>query len=94
MTVAPRLVRVLPPRVLPARRVRQRHAVLAAVFRALIDGVEFFGHRAWRTRKRHALHAAELGFVHPTTGQWLEFRSPLPDEIAHVLSHLREHFLP
>ena len=42
--------------------------------------------------KRHALHAAKLGFVHPTTGQWLEFRSPLPDEIEQVLGHLREHF--
>ncbi len=43
--------------------------------------------------KRHALHAAELGFVHPTTEQWMSFSSPLPDEIEQVLNHLRNTFL-
>lgn len=30
---------------------------------------------------RQALHAAELGFVHPLTGETLHFTSPLPDDI-------------
>ena len=36
-----------------------------------------------------ALHAAGLGFVHPVTGQPLEFVSPLPYRFQGVLSHLR-----
>lgn len=30
---------------------------------------------------RQALHAAELGFVHPITGEKLHFRAPLPDDL-------------
>ncbi len=36
-----------------------------------------------------ALHAATLGFVHPATGERLEFTSPLPERIARLLSYLR-----
>ena len=35
------------------------------------------------------LHAAKIGFVHPTTGQSLEFESPLPDYFRRVLRQLR-----
>ncbi len=35
------------------------------------------------------LHAAKIGFVHPTTGQYLEFESPLPDYFQRVLRQLR-----
>ncbi|MCV2869152.1 RluA family pseudouridine synthase [Defluviimonas sp. WL0002] len=38
---------------------------------------------------RQALHAATLGFSHPVTGEWLEFESPLPDDMAALLSALR-----
>jgi 23S rRNA pseudouridine1911/1915/1917 synthase len=37
-----------------------------------------------------ALHAAELGFVHPFTQERMEFSSPLPARIARLLSHLRD----
>lgn len=36
------------------------------------------------------LHAGRLGFVHPHTGQWLEFTSPLPAYFTEFLSHLQE----
>jgi 23S rRNA pseudouridine1911/1915/1917 synthase len=36
--------------------------------------------------KRHFLHAAWLAFNHPVTGQPLDFRSPLPEDLAHALS--------
>lgn len=36
-----------------------------------------------------ALHAQDLGFVHPVTGERLEFTSPLPERMASLLSHLR-----
>lgn len=35
------------------------------------------------------LHAAKIGFVHPTTGQYLEFESPLPDYFRRVQRQLR-----
>ena len=38
---------------------------------------------------RQALHAWVLGFVHPVTGEWLECRAPLPDDLEHLLAILR-----
>ncbi|MFN3868364.1 MAG: pseudouridine synthase [Hyphomicrobiaceae bacterium] len=38
---------------------------------------------------RQALHAAELGFVHPVTGKALAFESPLPADLARLLGALR-----
>jgi len=38
---------------------------------------------------RLMLHAAELGFLHPTTGRALKFEEQLPDDMRHVLSRLR-----
>lgn len=35
------------------------------------------------------LHAYLLGFVHPRTGEYMEFESPLPEEFQKVLSKLR-----
>ena len=38
---------------------------------------------------RQALHAATLGFVHPVTGERLDFASPLPADMAALLDALR-----
>lgn len=35
------------------------------------------------------LHAKILGFVHPTTGEYMEFESPLPEEFEKTLNKLR-----
>lgn len=40
--------------------------------------------------KRQMLHAKVLGFVHPSTGQYMEFDSPLPQDFADVLDKLRK----
>lgn len=37
---------------------------------------------------RQALHAATLGFDHPVTGEFMEFASPLPDDMAELLAAL------
>lgn len=34
------------------------------------------------------LHAGLLGFSHPRSGQYLEFKAPLPEVLQHVLDHL------
>lgn len=38
---------------------------------------------------RQALHAASLGFVHPVTGERLEFRAALPADMADLAAALR-----
>lgn len=43
---------------------------------------------------RQALHAATLGFEHPVTGQWLEFTSDLPDDLAALVGVLRSGAKP
>ena len=42
---------------------------------------------------RQALHAATLGFEHPVSGKMLEFTSPLPQDLADLLTALRGHAL-
>ena len=43
---------------------------------------------------RVMLHAAELGFVHPVSGENLRFTSPLPADIRRVLAWLRKAYPP
>ncbi|MEI3518230.1 MAG: RluA family pseudouridine synthase [Clostridia bacterium] len=37
--------------------------------------------------KRQMLHAGVLGFIHPVTGEYMEFNSPLPQDFAAVLTN-------
>ena len=46
-----------------------------------IEGIEVHG---------QLLHAGTLGFIHPSTGSYLEFHSELPDIFKTVLNNLRE----
>jgi 23S rRNA pseudouridine1911/1915/1917 synthase len=39
--------------------------------------------------RRQALHAALLGFVHPLTGEPLEFSSPIPQDLEEAIALLR-----
>jgi 23S rRNA pseudouridine1911/1915/1917 synthase len=38
---------------------------------------------------RQWLHAHELSFAHPATGDWVTFTSDYPADLAHALSVLR-----
>ncbi len=40
---------------------------------------------------RQALHAKTLGFTHPRTGEWMQFDSVLPDDIAALLDKWRKY---
>ena len=40
------------------------------------------------TFPRQALHAASLGFAHPVSGEMLEFRSPVPPDMAGLITAL------
>ena len=39
---------------------------------------------------RQWLHAVELGFTHPTTGEYVKFSSPYPDDLARALEQIRD----
>ncbi|WP_058303216.1 RluA family pseudouridine synthase [Gorillibacterium timonense] len=39
---------------------------------------------------RQALHAEKLGFIHPGTGCFTEFRAPLPADMEELIAQLRE----
>jgi len=47
-----------------------------------------------RLLRRQALHAAELEFVHPVTGEGLRFRSELPPDLREALNRLRAFAAP
>lgn len=38
---------------------------------------------------RQMLHAETLGFIHPATGKYMEFKTPLPDDMLAALNELR-----
>lgn len=41
--------------------------------------------------QRQALHATQLSFTHPLSGQWIEVNSPLPDDLLQLLAGLRAY---
>lgn len=43
---------------------------------------------ALRTFPRQALHARRLGLIHPRTGEYAEFESPLPDDMKQLIQVL------
>ena len=43
---------------------------------------------------RQALHARTLGFVHPSTGAFLHFEAPLPEDMAALLDKWRKYVKP
>lgn len=38
---------------------------------------------------RQALHALTLGFIHPTSGEYLEFTSGIPEDMTKIVEYLR-----
>ena len=53
-------------------------------------GDELYGpSRNKQGAKRQMLHARVLGFVHPATGEYMEFSSPLPEDFGKILDNLR-----
>ena len=51
---------------------------------------QFIHNLMTRLGPRQALHAATLGFTHPTTGEAMDFDAPLPDDMAWVVQRLRD----
>ncbi len=54
-------------------------------------GDEVYGPKKGRLSvKGQLLHARKLGFIHPSTGEYIEFESPLPDRFEKILLKLRK----
>lgn len=55
-----------------------------------VVGDTIYGRRKQRLKlKRQFLHATELAFDHPSTGERVEFSSPLPSQLQNILDKLR-----
>lgn len=48
-----------------------------------------FVDNCFKVLPRQALHARTLGFEHPTTGQWLSFSCPIPDDMQACIEKWR-----
>lgn len=57
------------------------------ILKGTISGAyKLFVRRAMEALPRQALHAELLGFIHPTTGKYLEFSSPMPKDFSSALA--------
>jgi 23S rRNA pseudouridine1911/1915/1917 synthase len=43
-----------------------------------------------RTFSRQALHAARLGFIHPSSGELMQWEAPLPEDMQNLLAALEQ----
>lgn len=50
---------------------------------------KFIGNLLDALGPRQALHAHTLGFTHPGTGEAIDFKAPLPEDMARVIERLR-----
>lgn len=50
-----------------------------------------FVENCFKVLPRQALHAKTLGFIHPTTGKFLQFDSPIPDDMEKCLEKWRTY---
>jgi len=69
-------------------RTHQIRVHLAAVHHPVV-GDPVYGRAQRPLPPRQFLHAAHLEFRHPTTGEWLTFDAPLPDDLASFLATWR-----
>lgn len=74
--------------VLDTGRTHQIRVHMEAINHPIYGDTKYSGGRQGSAIDRPALHAAELGFVHPVSGESLLFTSPLATDMAAVLGDL------
>lgn len=71
-------------------RTHQIRVHMASIGHPLL-GDEIYGPKSGRKGLRgQCLHARILGFIHPRTGEYMEFEAPLPEYFRELLRKLRE----
>ncbi len=75
-------------------RTHQVRVHLAAIGHPVVGDATYGGARPALPVGRPLLHAAELGFRHPGTGEWVRFEAPLPADFAAVLARLGATTIP
>ncbi len=69
-------------------RTHQIRVHLAAIGHPLVGDDRYGGLRSSLSASRPCLHAAELAFAHPATGERVTFTSPLPEDLVGLLAGL------
>ncbi|PIP80818.1 MAG: 23S rRNA pseudouridine(1911/1915/1917) synthase RluD [Gammaproteobacteria bacterium CG22_combo_CG10-13_8_21_14_all_40_8] len=59
-----------------------RPSIPMSASNALVEAIKNF--------PRQALHARKLGLEHPTSGEWMEWETPVPEDMATLLSVLED----
>lgn len=71
-------------------RTHQIRVHMASVGHPLAGDAVYGPRNCIKSLDGQCLHAKELGFQHPTTGQWMQFDSPLPPYFTEFLNRLRK----
>ena len=71
-------------------RTHQIRVHMASIGHPLAGDAVYGPKKCIRSLNGQCLHAKELGFVHPATGEWMQFDSSLPDWFQDYLNRLRK----
>lgn len=69
-------------------RTHQIRVHMASIHHPLLGDKVYSSRKAY-TEFGQVLHARILGFIHPSTGQYMEFEAPLPEYFEHLLKTLK-----
>ncbi len=72
-------------------RTHQIRVHLLAIGLPVVADPIYGGSRQRMGLRRPFLHATQLAFIHPASGEERSFEAPLPDDLAGVLAELRAH---
>lgn len=71
-------------------RTHQIRVHMASIGHPLAGDAVYGPRNCIKSLQGQCLHAKELGFIHPSTGQWIQFDSPLPAYFTNFLDRLRK----
>lgn len=71
-------------------RTHQIRVHMASIGHPLAGDAVYGPAKVIKSMQGQCLHAGELGFVHPSTGEWMQFEAPLPAYFEECLTRLRK----